>query len=116
MASHLVHILATVTTPRKEDDIRRLALEVLVSFAESCAKAVPPSSGYMEKVLELSVGFILSLDGNLKAWRCRYVDRPLNFPTGGGGRCLLEVLSRPQIFPQAPAVQSLKHVRKTLPP
>ena len=93
-----MHILATVTTPRKEHGIRRLALEVLVSFAESCATAVPPSSGYIEKVLELSVGFILSLDGNLKAWRCGFVGcAPMCPQAATVAVFFLEGVSRPKL-------------------
>jgi len=68
MAGQLMPLLRTIAKSHAEEDTRRLALEVLISFGEGKPKAMSKVAGYIELTLDISVGFLMELNEDLQAW------------------------------------------------
>lgn len=68
VASHLQPFLRTVAKSYKDEEIRRLALEVLISFSQVRPKAMSKVPGYIEQILDISVGFLMELNDDLQGW------------------------------------------------
>jgi len=68
VGSHLLPVLRAVAKSHKAEDTRRLALEVLISFAETKPKAMSKVPGYIEQTLDIAVGFLMELSDDVNTW------------------------------------------------
>lgn len=68
VASSLMPLLSTVAKSHKQDDSRRLALEVIASFVEGKPKAVSKIPGFIQSAVEICVQFMMELDDDVEGW------------------------------------------------
>lgn len=64
----LLPILQTVAKSHKEEDTQRLALEVMITFAENKPKMMAKAPGFIQCVLDVCVSFLMQLDDDQEAW------------------------------------------------
>jgi len=71
MAHALMPALCTIAHSHSHDDSRRLALEVIVSFAEKKPKSAVNIPGYLQQTLDICVCFIMELGDDLHGWAAK---------------------------------------------
>jgi hypothetical protein len=107
IGSHLLPLLSTVAKSHKADETRRLALEVLVSFAESRPKAMCKIPEFIQQVSGLCIQFLLDTGDDVQAWAAEEDDEEAdddeeNVDAGGSAiDRVCESLNKVEKFPVA---------------
>jgi len=113
--THVLPFLRAVAKSNKPEEIRRLALEVLISFAEVRQKAMSKVPGYIEQLLDISVGFMMEMSDDLQAWAEEEDDDASDEEQFKNGKEVVDRLSgamnKAEKFPQV--LETLKPVLAT---
>lgn len=64
----MMPMLSTIAKSHPEDETKRLALEVIITFCEHKPKAVAKAPPIIEQTLEICVQFLSTLDDDLDEW------------------------------------------------
>jgi len=69
IASHVLPVVTQIGKAHPDDDCKKAALEVLITYMESKPKMVfSKIPNYVEQVLEVCMLFVMSLDEDVEAW------------------------------------------------
>mmetsp|Transcript_946 Transcript_946/g.2665 ORF Transcript_946/g.2665 Transcript_946/m.2665 type:complete len:1113 (-) Transcript_946:255-3593(-) len=116
VASTLMPLLSTVARSHKQDDSRRLALEVIASFVEGKPKAISKVPGFIQQAIEICVQFLMELDDDVEAWAAEDDDEAEDEDMFTNGKEVLDRISgcmqKAEKFPQVmeimkPAIATL---------
>lgn len=68
LSSHTMPVLCRIAKSHRENDARKLALEVLIAIAEGKPKMVLKAAGCVEAMLEVIVHFLMELSDDVEQW------------------------------------------------
>mmetsp|Transcript_114965 Transcript_114965/g.199302 ORF Transcript_114965/g.199302 Transcript_114965/m.199302 type:complete len:1118 (-) Transcript_114965:59-3412(-) len=68
ISSHVLQTLSPIAKSHPDDDVRKLALEALLSLTESSPKIMLKAAGCSQAVLDVCLCFLLELDNDVNAW------------------------------------------------
>jgi len=111
IATSFMPVLCVIAKSHAMDDTRRLALEVIVSFAEGKPKLLAKIPGFLQQALEVAIHFIMELGDDVESWSAEDdedADEEENFNAGK------EVIDR--ISRIMHKIESFGHVMEILKP
>lgn len=68
VTSHIMPILSSIAKSHSEEDARKSAFEVILSFLESKPKTILKTQGFSEQIIEICVRFLMELSDDLEEW------------------------------------------------
>mmetsp|Transcript_84291 Transcript_84291/g.217058 ORF Transcript_84291/g.217058 Transcript_84291/m.217058 type:complete len:1131 (-) Transcript_84291:51-3443(-) len=116
VASGLMPLLTTLAKSHKQDDTRRLALEVIASFIEGKPKAMSKVPGFIEQTVNICVQFLMELNDDVEEWAAEDDDEAEDEDMFTNGKEVIDRLSgamaKAEKFPQVmevlkPAIATL---------
>eukprot|EP00929_Paragymnodinium_shiwhaense_P117369 TRINITY_DN8787_c0_g1_i2.p1 TRINITY_DN8787_c0_g1~~TRINITY_DN8787_c0_g1_i2.p1 ORF type:complete len:879 (+),score=275.15 TRINITY_DN8787_c0_g1_i2:107-2743(+) len=69
ISTHLLPVLTPIAKSHRDDEVRRLALEVLASIFEGKTKVMIKEATFLPAILDICTHFILELEDDLEAWK-----------------------------------------------